>query len=147
MNQEDNEQAIRDSFAMYDKDGNGSISLGELREVLRNLGEKVTNDDINQIIQIADTDGDGEIDYKEFVDLIKGVMKNKGAQGDQDLRRAFAIFDQDGNGSISASELKIVLDRIGIVMTDFEIANTIREADTDGNGEVDYNEFVNVVTR
>ena len=147
MNQEDNEQAIRDSFAMYDKDGNGSISLGELREVLRNLGEKVTNDDINQIIQIADTDGDGEIDYKEFVDLIKGVMKNKGAQGDQDLRRAFTIFDQDGNGSISASELKIVLDRIGIKMTDYEIANTIREADTDGNGEVDYNEFVNVVTR
>ena len=147
MNQEDNEEAIRDSFAMYDKDGNGSISLVELREVLRNLGEKVTNDEINQIIQIADTDGDGEIDYKEFVDLIKDVMKIKGEQGNQDMRRAFAIFDQDGNGSISASELKTVLDRIGIQMTDSEIANTIQEADTDGDGEVDYNEFVNVVTR
>ena len=63
MDHEDNEKAIRDSFAMYDKDGNGSISLVELREVLRSMGEKVTNDEINQIIQIADTDGDGEIDY------------------------------------------------------------------------------------
>ena len=73
--------------------------------------------------------------------------KIKGNQGNHDMRQSFAIFDQDGNGSISASELKIVLDRIGIQMTDTEIANTIREADTDGNGEVDYNEFVNAVAR
>ena len=50
MDDEITEQDMRDSFAIYDRDGNGSISIVELSEVLRTLGEKVTNDEINQII-------------------------------------------------------------------------------------------------
>jgi len=143
MNQEDIEKDIRDSFALYDRDGNGSISLIELREVLRNIGEKVTDDEINQIIRIADQDGDGEIDYDEFVELrskLKGDEK-------EDLRKAFAVFDQDGNGSISQVELKIVLDKIGIHMSEAEVERTMSEADTDGDGEISYTEFVDVISR
>ena len=143
MNQEDIEKDIRDSFALYDRDGNGSISLIELREVLRNIGEKVTDDEINQIIRIADQDGDGEIDYDEFVELrskLKGDEK-------EDLRKAFAVFDQVGNGSISQLELKIVLDKIGIHMSEAEVERTMSEADTDGDGEISYTEFVDVISR
>ena len=143
MNQEDIEKDIRDSFALYDRDGNGSISLIELREVLRNIGEKVTDDEINQIIRIADQDGDGEIDYDEFVELrskLKGDEK-------EDLRKAFAVFDQDGNGPISQVELKIVLDKIGIHMSEAEVEKTMSEADTDGDGEISYTEFVDVISR
>ena len=143
MNQEDFEKEIRDSFALYDRDGNGSISLIELREVLRNIGEKVTDDEINQIIRIADQDGDGEIDYDEFVELRR---KLKGDEK-EDLRKAFAVFDQDGNGSISQMELKIVLDKIGIHMSEAEVKRTMSEADTDGDGEISYTEFVDVVSR
>ena len=50
MSQEEVEKDIRESFSLYDKDGNGSISLLELREVLSNLGEKVTDDEINIIL-------------------------------------------------------------------------------------------------
>ena len=143
MSQEEVEKDIRESFSLYDRDGNGSISLLELREVLRNLGEKVTDDEINQIIRMADQDGDGEIDYDEFVELRR---KLKGDEK-EDLRKAFDVFDQDGNGSISQVELKIVLDKIGIKMSETELKRTMSEADTDGDGEISFTEFVDVVSR
>ena len=143
MSQEELEKDIRESFSLYDRDGNGSISLLELREVLRNLGEKVTDDEINQIIRMADQDGDGEIDYDEFVALRR---KLKGDEK-EDLRKAFDVFDQDGNGSISQVELKIVLDKIGIEMSETELKRTMSEADTDGDGEISFTEFVDVVSR
>ena len=143
MSQEELEKDIRESFSLYDRDGNGSISLIELHEVLRNLGEKVTDDEINQIIRMADQDGDGEIDYDEFVELRR---KLKGDEK-EDLRKAFDVFDQDGNGSISQVELKIVLDKIGIEMSEAELKRTMSEADTDGDGEISFTEFVDVVSR
>lgn len=143
MKQDDFEKDIRDSFELYDRDGNGSISLIELREVLRNLGEQVTDDEINQIIRIADQDGDGEIDYDEFVELLRRLKGDE----KEDLRKAFDVFDQDGNGSISQVELKIVLDKIGIEMSDAELKRTMSEADTDGDGEISFTEFVDVVSR
>ena len=143
MSQDDIEKEARASFDMYDRDGNGSISLLELREVLRNLGEKVTDDEINQIVRLADQDGDGEIDYDEFVELRR---KLKGDEK-EDLRKAFNVFDQDGNGSISQVELKIVLDKIGIEMSETELKRTMSEADTDGDGEISFTEFVDVVSR
>ena len=87
---EPTEQDIRDSFAMYDTDRNGSISTVELREVFINLGEKVTNEEIDQIIKVVDTDGNKAIDYEEFVEIRTQIKKNN---GNQDMREAFAVFD------------------------------------------------------
>ena len=76
-----------------------------------------------------------------------GKIHRNQEEGGDNIRQAFTVFDQDGNGSISAIELKLVLQEKGIEMTDAEVAEAIREADTDGDGEIDYNEFFNVVTR
>ena len=61
-------------FKIFDRDGNGFISAGELRHVLNNLDEPVTDDEANEIIEEADTDGDGQINYEEFVRMITGEM-------------------------------------------------------------------------
>ena len=49
---------------MFDKDGNGYITAAELRYVMANLGEKMTDEDIDEMLREADTDGDGQIDYQ-----------------------------------------------------------------------------------
>lgn len=55
---------------MFDRDGNGLISAAELRHVMTNLGEKLTDDEVDEMIREADIDGDGHINYEEFVRMM-----------------------------------------------------------------------------
>ena len=48
---------------MFDKDNNGYISAAELRHVMTNLGEKLTDEEVEEMIKEADTDGDGQVNY------------------------------------------------------------------------------------
>ena len=57
------EEELREAFTVFDKDGNGFISADELRHVMTNLGEKLTDDEINEMIKEADTNNDGHVDY------------------------------------------------------------------------------------
>lgn len=52
---------------VFDKDGNGFISAAELRHIMTNLGEKLTDEEVDEMIREADIDGDGQINYEEFV--------------------------------------------------------------------------------
>ena len=59
----DSEQEIREAFGLFDKDGNGFISAAELRHVMTNLGEKLTDEEVDEMIREADIDGDGQVNY------------------------------------------------------------------------------------
>ena len=56
---------------MFDKDGNGKISKEELKLVMKNLGENLTDEEINEMIREADDDGDGHVDFDEFVKMMQ----------------------------------------------------------------------------
>ena len=64
--------------------------------------------------------------------------KMKDADSDEEIREAFRVFDKDGNGFISAAELRHVMMNLGEKLTDEEVDEMIREADTDGDGQVNY---------
>ena len=68
----DPEQEILQAFKVFDKDGSGTISADELIQVLTNLGEVVTKQQVLDMIADVDTDGDGNLDYKELVKLMLG---------------------------------------------------------------------------
>ena len=58
------EDEIREAFRVFDKDGNGYISAAELRHVMTSLGEKLTEEEVEEMIIEADTDGDGQLNYE-----------------------------------------------------------------------------------
>ena len=58
------EEEIREAFRVFDKDGNGFISAAELRHVMTNLGEKLTDEEVDEMIREADIDGDGQVNYE-----------------------------------------------------------------------------------
>ena len=64
MKDTDSEEEIKEAFRVFDKDGNGFISAAELRHVMTNLGEKLTDEEVDEMIREADVDGDGQVNYE-----------------------------------------------------------------------------------
>ena len=64
------EEELREAFNVFDKDGNGFISASELRHVMVNLGERLTDEEVDEMVREADIDGDGQINYEEFVKMM-----------------------------------------------------------------------------
>ncbi len=60
----DLESEIRLAFRVFDKDGNGFISAAELRHVMTNLGEKLNDHEVDEMMKEADIDGDGQVNYE-----------------------------------------------------------------------------------
>lgn len=66
MKDTDSEEEIREAFKVFDRDNNGFISAAELRHVMTSIGEKLTDDEVDEMIREADQDGDGRIDCKSY---------------------------------------------------------------------------------
>ena len=64
MRDSDTEEELREAFRVFDKDENGYISAAELHHVMTNLGEKLTEEEVDEMIREADIDGDGQVNYE-----------------------------------------------------------------------------------
>ena len=64
------DEKLKWAFRLFDKDGNGLISFEELGHVMKNLGENLTDSEIGEMMNEADSDGDGQINYDEFVKMM-----------------------------------------------------------------------------
>jgi len=94
----------------------------------------------------ADYDGNGTIDFEEFIKMMPAASrKEREENAEEEMREAFQIFDSDGNGTISANELRQIMMNLGEKLTQEEIDDMVKEADLDGDGEIDYNEFVRMM--
>jgi len=134
---------FREAFSLFDRDGDGSITTKELATVIRSLGQNPTEAEIQDMIDEVDADGNGTIDFNEFLDLMAHKMKD--LDSDEELREAFKVFDKDQNGYISAAELRHVMINLGEKLTEEEVQLMIKEADTDGDGQVNYEEFARMM--
>lgn len=107
---------------------------------MKSLGQNPTEKELVQMISSVDDNGDNEIDFEEFLILMSSKKPNKN-DPDKELKDAFAVFDADGSGTISKSELKKLMKNLGQTLSDPELDAMMEEVDTDGNGEIDFAEF------
>merc|ERR1712199_71982 len=64
------EEIIMEAFKTMDADGSGALSHAEMADVLKHLGEKMSDEEIQELIDAVDQDGDGEVDLKEFLAVV-----------------------------------------------------------------------------
>merc|ERR1711981_819665 len=135
---------FKEAFSLFDKDGDGTVTTKELGTVMRSLGQNPTEAELQDMINEVDADGNGTIDFPEFLSLMARKMKDTDTE--EELIEAFKVFDRDGNGFISAAELRHVMTNLGEKLTDEEVDKMIREADVDGDGQINYEEFVKMMS-
>ena len=95
---------------------------------MRSMGQNPTEDELLALVMEIDLNGDGTIDFPEFLEMMKtkAVEENQTAE---DLKEAFRIFDQDRDGFIDIKELKNVTNMLGTMLTKEEVAEFMAEAD------------------
>ncbi|CAN0308005.1 unnamed protein product [Ectocarpus sp. 12 AP-2014] len=125
------------------QDGSGEIDLDELRTVMTSLGYSPTNKQLEDMMAKVDLDGNGLINFAEFVTMMRKCKVD--TDFDRQIREAFKFFDQDGSGAIDTKELGNIMRQLGAKLTDSEINLLVQEADVDGDGQVDINEFLKIM--
>jgi len=135
-------EELRQQFIQVDADGNGRITRAELAASLSSSkfrtqsGEDVSSW-VESIFDSIDTDGSDEIEYTEW---LAAAMVEGGYRSEQAVQAAFRVFDIDHSGKVSQQELARVLAR-----EEQDIAHLIPQFDTDGDGELDLEEFTQLL--
>ncbi|XP_060071016.1 calmodulin-A-like [Ylistrum balloti] len=136
----DIEKEIEDTFELIDEDGDGRISKQEMVKAASLLGFNPTSEDADAMIKMADADGDGFINCKEYCAMMSQNYTTKD-QEKQALQKAFQTLDKDGDGFLSTDELRTAL-QFNSDITDDEIDIFFMDADKNGDGLIDYTEFI-----
>ena len=126
-----------------DFDGNGCLSKGELSQAIAGASLASAAADIASWVELVfdsiDTDGSGEIEYSEY---LTAALDEGSYRSDSAIQAAFRVFDIDNSGKVSAREFARVLD----VMHE-DIVTFMGEFDADGDGEINFEEFKNIVAQ
>ncbi|KAH9687930.1 calmodulin [Citrus sinensis] len=133
LDQNPTEEELRNMISEVDVNGNGTIEFGEF---LNLMARKMK---LRHMIDEVDANGNGTIEFEEFLDLMAKKMRETKAQ--EEMKEAFKVFDKNRDGFISPNELRHVMLNLGEKVTDEELEQMVKDADLDGDGQINYEEF------
>lgn len=135
---------FKETFSMFDKNGDGTITTAEFGTVMRSLGQDPTEEYLQATIAKVDANGNGSMEFEEFLELMTEHMEVD--ESEENMRDTFNAFDLNQDGRITGRELKTAMKNLGNDLTDEDIEKMIKEADLDNDGCVNYDEFVRMMS-
>ena len=131
---------LKEAFSLFDKDGDGTITIDELSIVMKSIGQSSSREAVKEMIGDIDDDDDGEVNFEEFMKLMATKMKE--GETDEELIEAFKTFDLNGTNYITEEELSVILEKYGEKLPREEVHKMFLEADKTGDGTLTFEEFV-----
>ncbi|KAG6419782.1 hypothetical protein SASPL_116294 [Salvia splendens] len=124
-------------FKNLDKNNNGRITIAELQNLLHGIGIQTTSEELEKLV------GRSNLDYVDFLFFYEAIADPRDADDEEDLRKAFEVFDFDGDGFISCEELKMVLTKMGLweKKSGDDCRDMIHVYDKNLDGLLDFDEF------
>lgn len=141
---EEQKQEIQEAFELFDTDKDGAIDYHELKVAIRALGFEVSKADVIKIMKDYNREDTGKISYDDFCE----VMTERVLERDplDEVLKAFRLFDESESGRIGVRDLRRVARELGETVSDEELRAMIDEFDTDGDGEINQEEFIAIMT-
>eukprot|EP01059_Diplonema_ambulator_P036402 TRINITY_DN9051_c0_g1_i1.p1 TRINITY_DN9051_c0_g1~~TRINITY_DN9051_c0_g1_i1.p1 ORF type:complete len:173 (+),score=55.45 TRINITY_DN9051_c0_g1_i1:62-580(+) len=141
---EEQRQEIREAFELFDTDKNGLIDAHEMKVAMRALGFDVRKDEAVRLIEGVSSEGAQHISLYNFIEVMTEKISERDPR--DEMLRAFQLFDEDSTGKITLKNLRRVARDLGENMTDDELQAMIDEFDRDQDGEINEEEFINIMT-
>ncbi|XP_041317640.1 centrin-3 isoform X1 [Pyrgilauda ruficollis] len=154
---EEQKQEIKDAFELFDTDKDRAINYHELKVAMRALGFDVKKADVLKILKDYDRESTGKITFEDFNEVVFSPAQNSiliktltdwilDRDPQEEILKAFKLFDDDDSGKISLRNLRRVARELGENMSDEELRAMIEEFDKDGDGEINQEEFIAIMT-
>nr|GMD34042.1 probable calcium-binding protein CML15 [Ipomoea batatas] len=138
---------LREIFARFDMDADGSLTHLELAALLRSLGIRPSGDQVYVMLNNMDVNGNGSIEFEELVNAIMPDITAEILGNQEKLLEVFNSFDRDGNGFITLPELAGSMAKMGQALTYNQLKAMLEEADTDGDGAINFTEFTAIMAK
>jgi len=132
---------LKDTFDLFDKDGDGSIDVDEFQSLLSVIGMDSTYAEADDLVSEVDSDGSKRLEFTEFLMLI-GKQKDNSTN---ELEGAWEFLDPDGDGQLPVDQLKDLVLRSGIRLDMWEVKQMVDAADVNKDGMIDKEEFLQAV--
>jgi len=132
-------EALKKTFAKFDSDGDGKISLDELTVALNASGKKTSKMEAKMLMNQVDKTRKGYIVFEEFA----SYMTTPTTTVRDVVKERFAVFDKDGDGFITRAEMNSIVKELdlGSEWTPAVINKLFTDADSNGDGMIDFEEF------
>lgn len=140
--------SYRAAFDLFDIDKQGTISVKEVCKIMKNFGNPMPEEHVRALFNKIDTSGDGEIEFDEFVSLMKEMeMEDENMDGDEVsvevLMKAFEAFDKDKKGKITMIEFNMIMTQLCPEFTEEEFSGFLKECRINENAEkIDYKKLI-----
>jgi Ca2+-binding EF-hand superfamily protein len=138
-------EEIKEAFDIFDNDLSGAISVAELTSSFKSLGFDVAHSNVYEILKDLDKDGNGEIDFTEFLDLLSTKLSAENTR--EEIEKVFKMFDADRTGEISVENLMQVARTLGDDISPENLASVLQTSDVDQDGRLTFEDFYAIMTR
>ena len=126
---------------LFDIDHSGTLELGEIRKLLHDQGVDLSEEELDELAPMLDQNGDGVIDTEEFGSFLTAWVAPDPSVRDE-LALAFRAIDHDGDGHISAEELRQALGSGSGGLSQAELADLMTALDLDRSGAIEWEELI-----
>lgn len=134
---------VKEAFSLFDKSSSGQITVEEMCIIFRALGQTPTQAELEAMVRMVDPDGTGYVAFADFLSIYSKCKKDPITK--EEVVKAFTSLDEGHKGVVSVERLRQLLMTKAEPLTEEEFSKLVRYANPDQDGNIKYENFINLM--